>query len=108
MTALLSSLLFLALTVVLAVVPVPFVGRAPGSTVNVAGQNTSGSPVVKVEGLPTYPINGELRMTTVSVTRVDSHLGLMEALFDHVMTSRAVLPRKLVYPPGKSASVIRS
>lgn len=108
MTALLSSVLFLALTVVLAVVPVPFVGRAPGSTVNVAGVNSSGAPVVKVEGLPTHPINGELRMTTVSVTRVDSHLGLMEALFDHVVASRAVLPRKLVYPPGKSAAEVKA
>lgn len=108
LTAIISSLVFLALALVLALVPVPYVGWGPGSTVNVAGANSEGHPVLAVNGLPTTPLNGELRLTTVSQTRVDSQLGLMEAAFNYWMPHRDVLPRNVIYPPGKSTAQVKA
>ena len=107
-TAVLSSVAFLALALVLAVVPVPYIAWSPGGTVDLAGTNANGEPALQVEGLPTTPLNGEVRLTTVSQTRVDSHVGLFEALFSHAMPHRDVLPRKFIYPAGKSDAEVKA
>lgn len=108
LTALLSSALFLVLVLVVALVPVPFVSWAPGSTVDLAGTNAQGEARVRVEGLPTYPLNGSLRMTTVSVTSVDSRLGLLQALSRHARANHDVLPRDRVYQKGKPAAQVKA
>lgn len=106
--AVLSSAIFLVLTLVLAIAPVPYIGWSPGSTVDLAGANANGAPALDIEGLPTTPLNGELRLTTVSQTRVDSHVGLFEAMFNHITPHRDVLPRKFIYPPGKSTAEVKA
>lgn len=108
LTAIISSAVFLGLVMVVAFVPIPYVAWSPGRTVNVAGSNDQSAPAIKVDGLPTYPINGELRMTTVSVTSVDSQLGLLQALLNHQRSRHDVLPRKVVYPPGKSVTQVKA
>lgn len=107
-TAVLSSVVFLVLALVLALAPVPYTGWSPGSTVDLAEANANGAPAVQIQGLPTTPLNGELRLTTVSQTRVDSHVGLFEAMFNHAMPHRDVLPRKFIYPPGKSTAEVKA
>ncbi|MGD8213514.1 YlbL family protein [Aestuariimicrobium sp. Y1814] len=107
-TAVLSSAVFVVLVLVLAVVPVPYVGWTPGRTVDLAGSDSNGVPALQVEGLPTTPINGELRLTTVSQTRVDSRIGLLEAMLNHALPHRDVLPRKVVYPPGTSGEEVKA
>ena len=104
-TAVVSSVVFIALAAAIAFAPIPFVAWTPGATYNVLGA-TDGTPVIQIDGISTYNTTGEIRMTTVSQTRSDASLSLPEALFDYVMPHRDVLPRDLIYAPGKSASQV--
>ncbi len=104
-TAVVSSVVFIALAAVLAFAPIPFVAWTPGATYDVLGVS-DGKAVIQIDGITTYATTGEMRMTTVSQTRADAALSLPEALFDFVMPHRDVLPRELVYAPGKSASQV--
>ncbi|HEY8664182.1 MAG TPA: protease, partial [Propionibacteriaceae bacterium] len=104
-TAVVSSVVFIALASVLAFAPIPFVAWTPGATYDVLGAG-DGKAVIQIGGITTYATTGEMRMTTVSQTRADAALSLPEALFDYVMPHRDVLPRELIYAPGKSASQV--
>jgi len=109
-TAAVAALLFVALAAVIAMVPVPFVTWAAGSTYNLLGfveANPTANPAISIDGVKTYPSSGEMRMATVSVTRPDSALTLPEALFSYWLPEREVMPREAVYPPGVDASEIQ-
>ncbi|WP_394275374.1 PDZ domain-containing protein [Luteococcus sp.] len=107
-TAIVSAVCFVGLALLLALLPVPFVSWGPGRTLDLLATDDDGVPAVQVEGLKTYPTTGKLRMTTVSVTRVDSSLSLPEALYSHVAPKHDVLAREVVYPPSKSADQVRN
>lgn len=98
-TAAVSALLFVVLAAVIALVPVPYVTWSAGSTHDLLG-SVQGQPAISIAGAPTYPATGELLMTTVAVTKVDSPLSLPEVLFSYWLPAREVLPRDAVYPPG--------
>jgi PDZ domain-containing protein len=84
--------------VLLAVVTVPFVSLGPGPTFDTLGE-VDGKQVVQIEGTQTHPTSGHLNMTTVS-QRDDLTLG--EALTLWLSGQEQLVPRDLVYPPGKS------
>lgn len=84
--------------VLLAVVTVPFVSLGPGPTFDTLGE-VDGKQVVEIEGTQTHPTTGHLNMTTVS-QRDDLTLG--EALSLWVSGQEQLVPRDLIYPPGKS------
>lgn len=105
--AIVSSLLFAALAVLLVVLPVPYVAWRPGQTVDVLGA-TDGTPIIEVTGLPTFETQGRLLMTTVLTTRVDSSLSLPEAVFVHLSSDSDAMPREVIYPPGKSTDQVES
>ncbi len=94
---LLAAGLFVALVVAAALVPVPYVTVSPGLTVDVLGR-AGDEPIVKVEGHRTYETEGELRMTTVSVSRPEHDVSLGEALTAWAAEDDAVVPRELMYP----------
>jgi PDZ domain-containing protein len=94
--------LLLVLFVVAAFVPVPYVTMSPGPTVNVLGQ-AAGKSIVSVQGHKTYPTEGQLRLTTVSVTSPGRKINLVEALRAWFDGTRAVYPRDVIYPPEQSA-----
>ena len=104
-TAVVSAVVFIALAAVIAFAPIPFVAWTAGDTYDVLGQR-DGKPVIQVSGIETYETTGQMRMVTVSQTRVDAALSLPEALFDYVMPNRDVLPRESIYPAGKSATQV--
>lgn len=87
-----------AFGVLLAVVTVPFVSLGPGPTFDTLGE-IDGKQVVQIEGTQTHPTTGHLNMTTVS-QRDD--LSLAEALSLWVSGEEQLVPRDLIYPPGKS------
>jgi PDZ domain-containing protein len=98
---LLAAGLFVALVVAAALLPVPYVTMSPGITVDVLGR-AGDQPVVQVDGHRTYKTEGQLRMTTVSVSRPDHHVSLGEALTAWVSGDDAVEPRDLLYPKTSS------
>ena len=106
-TALVSALLFVALAVPLAILPVPFVAWSPGGTANVLGE-VDGKPLISIEGVPTFPTSGQLDLTIVSGTSADGRLTLPEALFAYWLPGRDTLPRDAVFPPGQSADEVKA
>ena len=97
---LLAVPLLLALWVAAAFESLPYVTYSPGLTVNVLGDNDEGKPIIEIEGKPTYADDGQLRMTTVYVSRRNAHNGLFEVMRDWVSPSRAVYPKDAIYPEG--------
>lgn len=87
-----------AFGVLLAVATVPFVSLGPGPTFDTLGE-VDGKQVVQIEGTQTYPTSGHLNMTTVSQR---DELTLGEALTLWLSGQEQLVPRDLVYPPGKS------
>lgn len=83
--------------------PVPYVVQEAGPVEDTLGHNGDGDPLIAVSGHETYPTEGELNLTTVSV-RGTPQRGLMPfqvvgAWFDR---ERTVLPVEAVYPEGIS------
>ena len=88
--------------VLLAAVTVPYVSLGPGPAFDTLGE-VDGKQVVDIKGTQTHPTSGHLDMTTVS-QRDD--LSLAEALTLWLSGQEQLMPRDLVYPPGKSRNEI--
>lgn len=97
-TLLTSVVLVVAFGLLGAFVPVPFVALGPGPTYNTLGVDGD-RPVIQVDGQRTFPTEGHLNMTTVSVT---DQLSLFGALGLWASGRYALAPRELYYPPGKT------
>ena len=105
-----SILVFSLLVLLLATavfLPVPYVTESPGPTVNVLG-SSAGKPIISVKGHRTYKTDGDLRLTTVSVTNPTHKIGLGEALTAWFDGARAVYPRDVIYPPEQSAEDVET
>jgi len=95
--SLLAAGLLVALIVTAALLPVPYVTVSPGRTIDVLGTN-DGKPIVQVDGHRTYPDDGQLRLTTVSITRPEAQLSLTEALIGWLQRDVSVVPYEAMYP----------
>lgn len=104
--AFVAALCFVLMAVVLALAPVNFVTWTPGRAYDVLAEGDE--PAIGLTGVQTYPTEGQLDITTVSVTSPGSRLTLPEAVLSYWLPSRDVLPRESVYPAGKSASQVES
>jgi Lon-like protease len=100
--ALVAACAFVLIAVLIALVPVPFVIYSPGRAYDVLGTDDRGRPLLSVDGIETYPTDGRLHMTTVSVT------SLPEAVLAFWLPKRDALPRDAVYDPGKSSEQVRA
>lgn len=100
--ALVSATALVALMVGCSTVPVPYVIEQPGPAVDVLGEY-EGEDILTVEGHPTYPTDGSLMLTTVSVDGGPGYTvtpaEVMVAWFDR---SRAVFPRELLFREGQT------
>jgi PDZ domain-containing protein len=103
----LACVLLAALFGVAALLPVPYVTMSPGPTVDVLGE-ADGEPIVAVEGRQTYPTDGSLELTTVSVSGPAQDVGLAEAVTAWFDRTRAVYPRDSVYPPDQSEEEVET
>lgn len=91
-----------AFGVLLAVVTVPFVSLGPGPAFDTLGE-IDGKQVVDIKGTKTHPTSGHLDMTTVSQR---DELSLAEALTLWLSGDQQLMPRDLIYPPGRSREEI--
>ena len=98
LTLLLASVLALVLTGGAAVARVPYVALGPGPVYDTLGE-VDGTPLLDIEGRPTFPADGKLDLTTVGV---QPDLTLAEALQGWLDRDLAVVPRDVVYPADKS------
>ncbi|WP_421082794.1 PDZ domain-containing protein [Rothia nasimurium] len=88
------------------VIPVDFVTEAPGPTFNTIG-DYKGKPLIEIEGTQTYPVAGNLDMTTVSVAGgPNSTLGALQALSSWLGSSTTALPSDLIYDPTLTRDVV--
>ena len=79
--------------------PVPFASYHPGPTFDVLGE-TDGKEIIQVTGgQKTYRDDGEIRMTTVSVSPEDADKNLFEVMGDWLDPDDAVYPYDVVHPP---------
>jgi PDZ domain-containing protein len=106
-TAFVSAVAFVALALLLVVIPVPFVSWSPATARDTLG-DAANEPIIKVSGIDTYPTTGQLDMTVVSVTPADARLSLPQALLSYWLPHRDALPRDSVYAAGKSAEQVES
>jgi PDZ domain-containing protein len=109
-----SGVLLALLVSVAFLVPVPYVTEMPGLTADTLGNDISvegeetDTPVIEIGGgVETYPTEGELRLTTVSVTNPDARVTLLQAFGAWFDDEDALLPRDVVYPPGETAEQSR-
>ncbi len=98
-----AAVLLVALVCVAFLLPVPYVTMRPGPTRDVLAMGQGKAPVISIEGRRTYPTDGSLRLTTVSVTSPDDTIGIGEAFQAWLEPAEAVVPRDAVYPEEESA-----
>ncbi len=63
--------------------------------------------LIQVNDFKTYPVNGELYITSILVTNPDSPVFGAETIVNWAIGANVVLPRDAVYPPVKPAQVIQ-
>jgi PDZ domain-containing protein len=103
MTLLVALVPIVVFGALLGVVTVPFVSMGPGPTFDTLGE-FDGKPVVEIEGTEVKPTSGHLNMTTVSQR---DGLTLGQALALWLSGREQLVPRDLVYPPGKTRDEIQ-
>ncbi len=94
-----ALVLIASLIVLAALVPVPYVVLAPGPVTDTLG-SVNKQPLITITGRRTYPTEGRLDLTTVSVSGgPQSPLQLGRAVTAWFDRRYAVVPESLVYPP---------
>ena len=97
--AVVAGPLVVVLLALAAFAPLPYVTYRPGDTINVLGVE-SGKEIIQVEGHKTYRDPGELRMTTVIVSRPEQENSLLELMATWINGDNAVVPYDSVYQEG--------
>jgi PDZ domain-containing protein len=90
--------LAVALAVAGSVQTVNYVALGPGPSINTLG-SSDGTPVLTIKGAKTYPTDGSLALTTVSVR---DKVTLFQALVGWLSPRTAVIPREIILPPDSS------
>jgi Lon-like protease len=87
--------------------PVPYVKLSPGPTFNVIGEE-DGKPVIDISGTETFPVNGDLDMTTVYESGGPrGGLTFVDAIASWLNPSDAVVPRELLFPDDVSGEAVQ-
>jgi PDZ domain-containing protein len=100
---------FGTLLVLLAValwLPVPYIKLSPGPTFNVIGE-AEGKPMISITGTQTYPVTGNLDMTTVYESGgPNGKLTFVDAVASWLNPKDAIVPRELMFPDQVSSDEI--
>ncbi|WP_309222314.1 MULTISPECIES: PDZ domain-containing protein [Aeromicrobium] len=104
-TLVVAAVSLIVLTSVALLVPVPYVTMSPGPAFDTLGSPriAGGKPLLTFgDDVKTYPTTGSLDFTTVSVTRPDSQVSIVDAIRSYADKDVAVVPKSLVYPDDES------
>jgi PDZ domain-containing protein len=107
-TLLVAGVTLVALTCVAFLLPAPYVTMRPGPAFDTFGEIGGKRMFTFGKGVKTYPTDGALDFTTVSVTRADARLTLGDVVSAYLDPDVAVVPRDIVYPQGETAEDSRS
>lgn len=106
LTLAVAGFLVVLLSAVAALLPVPYVALNPGPVSNTLG-SIGKTELIRIEGRTTYPDEGNLDLTTVSVLGGPRHrLDLVTALRGWLDDAVAVVPEEQVYPAGETSKEI--
>lgn len=103
LTLAVAGFLVVLLSAIAALLPVPYVALEAGPVTNTLG-SVGKTQLIRVDGRETYPVKGNLDLTTVHVLGgPGSQLGLVTALRGWLDDGIAIVPEDTVYPPGETA-----
>lgn len=106
-TLIISGAVTAGLVAVAFLLPVPFVKLAPGPTFNVIGQE-DGADVISITGTETFPVSGNLDMTTVLESGGPrGGLTFVDAIASWLDPNDAVVPRELIFPDDVTGEEVR-
>lgn len=101
-----AGFLVVLLSAVAALLPVPYVALSPGPTTNTLG-SVGKTTLIRIEGRRTYPANGHLDLTTVSVLGGPrQRMDLVTALRGWLNHEIAIVPEETIYPKNESAKEV--
>jgi len=103
LTLLLSSTFLVVFALLAGSVAVPYVALAPGPTFDTLGEN-AGTEVLTVTGRPTFPDEGQLDLTTISVIR---RLTFVQAVRGWFRGDLAVVPREGIFAADTTDEEVR-
>ncbi len=102
LTLTVSVSILVLLTCLLSFLPVPYVTMRPGPVFNTLGE-IGGEPMLTFgDDVKTYPTDGQLDFTTVSVTRAESTMSLVAAVQGWINPNVAVVPHDFLYPDNQT------
>ncbi len=102
-TVVVAAISAILLSFVAFVLPVPYATLEPGPVFDTLGE-FNGEPMLAIEGdVETYPTDGALDFTTVSVTGPDGKVGFSDALLAWFDPDVNVVPKDFLYPEGETA-----
>lgn len=107
LTLVVAGLLTVVLTIIGALLPVPYVVLSAGPTEDTLGEH-NGKPVISISGRQTYPTDGKLSLVTVAYQggpgrRID----LITALRGWLDPAVAVVPEETLFPRDTSAKEVQ-
>ena len=102
LAGLIAAPLVVALLLLAWLAPLPYVVYRPGPTLDVLG-DVDGEPIIEVSGHASYDDDGQLRMTTVSVTQPEARVDLFTLLGAWLSRQDAVYPYASVYDDDTTA-----
>jgi PDZ domain-containing protein len=95
-----SGFATMALAALLVLLPVPYAVLSPGPVVNTLGES-GGQDLISITGRRSYESDGELDLTTVSVSGgPNGPVSLIGAITGWLDGEQAVVPVEEVFPPG--------
>ena len=104
--ALTAAVLVVGLSVVAALLPVPYVTFSPGPTVNVLGKY-DGRSIITVDGEKSYRDTGGLRLTTIIPSGPADKISIPTLVTAWIDPDRAVYPYEAIYGTDDTRSSVR-
>ena len=103
LTLVIASVAVLAALAIAVLIPVPYVILGPGPTLNTLGKDSSGQPLITIEGHITYPTAGHLNMVTVGYQGGPGvTINIFSALAAWLNPHKAVVPESELFAPGQT------